>query len=58
MAHFNNLIAADVEVDAGGVGPVKVHATRRVRVDASGVGSFTVWGNPPARNVCPAGLAR
>lgn len=48
--------AQNVDLDLSGLGNATVNATRDARLNLSGMGSVTVFGNPPSRKVSVDGL--
>jgi len=53
----SSLASSDAEVKASGTAQVRVHATKRVHITASGAASVIVVGNPPERGIEKTGLA-
>jgi len=43
--------AKDVRIDVSGTGDASVHADNSIDVRVSGIGTVTVYGNPPTRNI-------
>lgn len=50
------LRAANVDLKMSGIGSATVHATESARLELSGLGGVTVYGNPPKRNSSATGL--
>lgn len=53
---LSNLIAENASITFKGVGNINVYASKKITIDAKGIGNVTYKGNPPVKNIVSKGL--